>query len=338
MHPGGETATITVGIEGKTLYSAYEMDVQLPAGVSIVYNANGNPDVAMVKGKNGIYPYTEDADGEKTYSHLFGCSYNAVGANVLRVSCLSTASENFTATTGALFRFTVKAGSYTKPSDLNITVSNYHLISRTAEQSEPKQSPVGSVTVTDQCSVPVAISAINQYGTAVFPFSVPSVPAGLAVYSVSGVESDAIMLEREESIEAFTPYMLYAENGFAGILSGKVDTQHWVSTSQNGYLIGLLETTSVSEGFIMQNKGDGASFYMVTPYTYTLAAGRCYLKLDTGVSYSRLRFVMGNDMTTGIHNASSSQGDGKLYSIEGIEVSRPQSGHLYIQNGKKIIY
>ncbi|MBO4663957.1 MAG: hypothetical protein J5663_06045 [Bacteroidaceae bacterium] len=337
LNPGGETATVTVGIEGNTLYSAYEMDLLLPAGVSIVYNANGNPDVTMVKGASSIYPSTVDVDGEKTYSHLFGCSYNAVGANVLRVSCLSTASENFTATSGALFRFTVKAGSYTKPSDLNITVSNYHLITRTAEQNEPKEAPVGCVTVTDKCSVPVAISSVNKYGTAVFPFSVASVPEGLAVYSISEAEGDNLMLQREESIDAFTPYMLYAENGFTGTFTGKVDVSRWVSTSQSGYLIGLLESKSVSEGFILQNKGDGAQFYMVAPYTYALSAGKCYLKLDSNVTYSRLRFVHSDDVN-GIEVTPAISTNGRIYSIEGIEVSRPQSGHVYIQGGKKIIY
>ena len=336
LNPGGETATITVGIEGNTLYSAYEMDLTLPEGVSIVSNANGNPDVSMVKGTNGIYPFTTDTDGEKNYSHLFGCSYNAVGANVLRVSCISTASEDFTATSGNLFRFTVKASSYTRPSDINITVSNYHLITKNATQNTPSEQPVGSVTVTDECTVPVSISATNQYGTLVLPFAVTSVPAGLTVYSVESVNGDEIQLQQQESIEAFTPYILYAENGIVGKFTGKVDAAKWVDTATKGALIGCLVAKSVTEGFILQNKGEGAQFYMVAPYTYTLNAGKCYMKLDGDVTYARLRWT-NSDTVNSIDDVETTHDDA-LFSLEGLRITRPQHGHIYIKDGKKIIY
>ncbi len=336
LDPGGETATVTVGISGNTLYSAYEMDLQLPEGVSIVYNANGNPDVSMVKGANGIYPFTTDTDGEKNYSHLFGCSYNTVGANVLRVSCISTASEEFTSTSGNLFRFTVKAGSYTRPSGLNITVSNYHLITRNATQNTPSETPVGSMTVTDQCTVPVSISAANQYGTLVLPFSVTSIPAGLTVYSVESVNGDEIQLQQQESIEAFTPYILYAENGIVGKFTGKVDAAKWVDTATNGALIGCLAPKSVTEGFILQNKGEGAQFYMVAPYTYSLNAGKCYMKLDGDVTYTRLRWSK-TEMVSGIDDIETAHDDA-LYNLEGLRITRPQHGHIYLKDGKKTIY
>ncbi len=41
---------------------------------------------------------------------------------------------------------------------------------------------------------------------------------------------------------------------------------------------------------------------------------------------------------TGIDNIAAPQKDSLIYNLQGMRVSNPQPGQIYIQNGKKIMY
>ena len=66
--PGsGDTYSFTVSLEGSdTYYTAFEIDLTFPEGLSVAYNKNGKARVSMVK--PSLYPSTvgeeENEDGE----------------------------------------------------------------------------------------------------------------------------------------------------------------------------------------------------------------------------------------------------------------------------------
>lgn len=109
--PNGKQTFFTVSLEGTRLYTAYDIQLQLPDGLEVVYKGDA-PYVQMFKGASGIYPYTIEEDPFEgttttTYSHVL--SSNVVGRNTLRVMCISMSNENLKYESGRLFGVFVKA-------------------------------------------------------------------------------------------------------------------------------------------------------------------------------------------------------------------------------------
>lgn len=109
--PNGEQTYFTVSLEGSRLYTAYDIQLQLPDGLEVVYKDDA-PYVQMFKGTSGIYPYTIEEDpfeGTTTTSYSHVLSSNVVGRNTLRVMCISMSNENLKNESGRLFGVYVKA-------------------------------------------------------------------------------------------------------------------------------------------------------------------------------------------------------------------------------------
>lgn len=343
LDPGGASGTLTISLSGsERYYTAYNLDLHLPSGISVCYNAKGEPDVALVKGSSGLYPYTdeeEDGDLIRTYSHTLSSSYNVVGDNILRVACFSISNEPFTAVSGDLFRVRVTASGYTRPGDYTPTIDGVALITAEgAQQYVPSAVMQSVIHVSTAATIGVTVTAANRFGTLILPFSA-SLPEGLEAYGCDRASDTTLWLTSASRLEAFTPYILYAEAGFSGSLSGTVEPAHYVNRATAGYLTGVLTATDISSGFIMQNKGGGPRFYMIAPYTYALAAGKCYVVLPADLA-EKPSFRMASN-TTGIETMPTTESDSRempLYNLQGQPVTSPITPGLYIRKGKKMYY
>ena len=345
----GDSTYFTVSLEGSRLYSAYDIQLQLPDGLEVVYD-KGAPKVQMFKRKTDIYPYTEEEDPFEgtttiTYSHVL--SSNVIGRNTLRVMCISMSNENLTATSGRLFGVYVKATPYLKPGDVEILVKEVCLT--TAEAVEYK--PADEVRVAGQAggqagattSLTLYVSVENKYGTCILPFDF-ALPAdgSLKAYTCSGHTDDALVLERKNHIEAYKPYVLYAEYGFEQEISGTVDATKYPEGGilKNELLVGTVVRTEVKgdEFYVLQNQDSkvGPMFYQVGRETsFAVPAGKCYVELPAG-SAGAPSFRMGE--ATAIGDMPLIKDDeAVIYNVLGQRVNRMQAGRIYIVNGRKVI-
>ena len=196
-----------------------------------------------------------------------------------------------------------------------------------------------TVDIPTSRTLPLNISAANQCGTLILPFAA-SIPEGVKAYTCSAASGEALTLTAAESLEACTPYIVYAENGYSGTISGTVNlaaTYPAQDVFTSGYLTGVLTTTVVNTGYIMQNKGDGAQFYNAEGQSFSLPAGRCYL--TPGGSGEAKAFRMSFDETTDINAPEIVNGqwsDGTYYDLSGHRVVRPTNG-VYIRDRHKIL-
>lgn len=344
----GEETYFTVSLEGSRLYSAYDIQLQLPDGLEVVYKGDA-PNVQMFKGKTGIYPYTEEEDPFEgttttTYSHVL--SSNVIGRNTLRVMCFSMSNENLTATSGRLFGVYVKATPYLKPGNVEILVKEVCLT--TAEPME-EYKPADEVRVAGQAggqagattSLILNVSGDHKYGTCILPFDF-ALPAdgSLKAYTCSGHTDVALVLERKNRIEAYKPYVLYAEHGFEQEISGTVDATKYPEGGilKNELLVGTVVRTEVKgdEFYVLQNQGEGPMFYRVGPETsFAVPAGKCYVELPAG-SAGAPSFRMGE--ATAIGDMPLIKDDeAVIYNVLGQRVNRMQAGRIYIVNGRKVI-
>ena len=134
-----------------------------------------------------------------------------------------------------------------------------------------------------------------------------------------------------------TPYILYAENGFDGTLSGDVDASKYSEVVTDGYLCGAVAAQEIGGGngyYVMQNKGEGVMFYSVDDTTFSIPAGKCWLALPAALQGSA-SFRL--DGTTGIDEVKGESGKVKtIYDLTGRKVENPAKG-IYIINGNKVL-
>ncbi len=348
--PGSDaTYKARLNLVGTQIYTAFEMDLELPSGLEPEMDKNGKPKVSLWMGTNTIYPYTEDEDsGNKVFSHTLAKSYGAIGPNIIRMSCISLNGEELTAKEGTLVTITLKTTTYLKPGDVQIKVTNLHFMTNEEIWVNDKQNNGQQYNCKDQTltvhakgesRATVAVSAKNKYSTCVLPFDVNVLPNGLHAYTVTERSADAryAYLKEAKSIKAFTPYILYAENGFTGDFSGTVDESLYQEEVVEGILHGTLVPRSVDDGFILQNQGEGVKLYAMQGKEFLIPAGKCWVlpKINNGQEVKSLDMRM--DDATGVGPVAQEVEPRVLYSLDGKRVRHPQRGHIYIMSGKKVI-
>ncbi len=324
-------------------FCAFQMDIVLSDGLEFEYR-NGKPRITMVK--PGVYPsYTEwdDDDNEvSVYTHSLNMSEINGGIRVIVYS--SDPDEDlryFAKKKGDLLNVYVKTTPYLKPGDVNITLRGVTFANLDATAGfKADELILTGLTAEATSTLPVKVSSTNKFSTAVFPFDVDAIPAGLEVYSCNSTNGENLVLTKQSKAVAYTPYILYAENGFDGTLSGAVDASKYSEVVSDGYLRGAVAAQEIDGGngcYVMQNKGDGVMFYSVDDDSFSIPAGKCWLALPAALQGSA-SFRL--DGTTGIGEVKGENGEVKtIYDLTGRKVNA-ENGKLkglYIINGKKVL-
>lgn len=352
VEPGSEEVyKAKISLVGSKTYTAYEMDIELPPGMTPDFDKDGTPKLALWKGNSTIYPYTEDEDsGNKDFSHMLVKSYDKVGERIIRLSCISLVSAELTAREGVLLTLSLKAGTYLKPGDATLKVTNLHLITNEEIWVDGQQFNGQQYNCKDQTLIVhvksvstanVAVSTKNQFGTCVLPFPVDKLPVGLHAYSVSQRSDDGLYayLEEQTTIRDYTPYILYAENGFSGQFQGDVNQDNYQEVVQDGILYGALVSQKVDDGFVLQNQGSGVKLYSMGGTEFQIPAGRCWVKPDVSgsVGVKALDIRIGDAAGVGATEESGPVTCDAVFTLSGQRVARPLLGGIYIMNGRKVL-
>lgn len=328
---GGETQYFAVNLENAAQsYVAYQMDIVLPPGLELA-TYEGEPDIYI--DNTSFYP----TDRKGVTYHSLSIKVNS---NHIRVICTDTGSNReFKASSGELFLVGVVVSPYLKPGDVSVELKNVVLsdINSEGPTYETMGSNIVGTTSTD-ATLTLKVSSANRFSTAILPFDVEEIPAGLEAYSCNQMDGENLVLQPQTSIQAFTPYILYARNGYEGELSGNVDATKYQTVSTDGYLTGTIVKTEVqgNDGhYVLQNQGDGPMFYKVDDVPFAIPAGKCWLTLpEEAYAVASLRLPN----PTGIESisAESNHAQDLIYDLSGRRVQKVQKG-VYIQNGIKVV-
>jgi hypothetical protein len=182
--------------------------------------------------------------------------------------------------------------------------------------------------------VALNIKAENQYGTIILPFNADA-PAGVTVYSVSKLSGNTLTLVEENTFEANTPYIVFAETGATATLEG-LGSAYTDASYTEGLLTGVYAATAApADSYVLQNNDNKVGFYLVKEGEQpTVGANRAYLtKPATGDVKAAYFF----DNETAIQGVFDGLKHGDIYDIAGRKVSRMQKGGVYVVAGKKVV-
>lgn len=322
--PGGEVDYFTIGLENGAYddYTAFQFDLVLPPGLELAFDED-IPD-CMVNTK-----------GYLCRTHNLEVSVND---GYIRFICLSLTSKTFSKTSGNLIDIGVVPTPYLKPGNIDIKLVNVKFARKIEEYGfKADELVLGGLTAEAESTLPVKVSSANKYSTIVFPFDLDEIPTGLEVYSCNSTNGENLLLTKQNNAKAYTPYILYAENGFEGTLSGIVDASKYSETVTSGYLSGAVTAQEITGGngcYVMQNKGSGVMFYRVDDTSFAIPAGKCWLTLPAELQGSTAFRL---DGTTAIHEVKGESTESTVvFDLQGRRVENPTNG-IYIFDGKKRI-
>ena len=353
VEPGSsEEYELTINLNGTQIYTAFEMDIELPSGLEPVMEEDDDgkmsPKVWLWMGENTIFPYTVRS-GNKIFSHDLAVSYGAVGKNILRMACLSVKGKDFTATSGTLVTIYCKASPYLKPGVDDVHITECHLTTNEKVLIDGKEmrgqqynckDRTEKITALAHSTATINVSAKNQWGSCVVPFDIPELPSGLEAYTVTDRQSGIAYLKPQTSILAYTPVLLYAENGFSGTFSGDVDETKYKEVAQQDIIYGAIVPQTKDNGFVLQNLGEGVKLYAMAGNKFEIPAGKCWVEptFTNGPQYMEMVI---DDGTTGIGSAECTNGAAQhepvYYSLDGKRVENPLPGKIYIVDGQKVL-
>lgn len=330
---------VNICLEGSRRYIAYGTDVLLPTGLVAVKKGDG-PNVVMIDDEYQIdeeiiYPYEEGRKGN-TYYHTVYSSFPDKNQHHVRVGCLHSKFLNFTANSGALFRIYVESeyeeGAWPigaiKVYDAELNEIDQHYESPATETIVPIH--------TGETTLPLKISATAKWSTCVLPFAT-SIPEGVKAYVCERNDEQNIYLtEVAEQLNSYTPYILYAENGFDGNVSGTISADETPEKGvvANGYLNGAIIPQTATNGYILQKQNGVVKFYAIgSEDSFNIPAGKCWMTLPESVKAKSLGFKI--ETASGIEDVKAEESE-LIFDLLGRQRQEGEKGIL-IKNGKKIL-
>ena len=332
LMPGDdETQYMPLVLVGSTKYSAYNLDVEIPEGVEVALD-EGDLDVYF--DNTTIIPFKKGVP-----QHQLSATYHEID-RTLRISCISTSLAEFTNTSGILCYVGLKTDSYTKPGTLSTQLTGQNLTTKEGVKNVPADATYNNITIGTTGYVGLTVSATNKWSTCILPFAT-ALPEGVKAYTCStkNDEEQLFYLTEVTTLEAYTPYILYSEEGYTGTLTGTIDASQYPESGvvTQGYLKGAVQQQTTSEGYVLQNKGEGVKFYLTDPTKiYTIPAGKCWASVPTSTidSYD---FAFAPSLVGRVSENGTTTTKGACYGVNGIQMVTPAGGTLYIQDGRKYV-
>lgn len=329
-------------LEGSRKYLAYGTDIILPSGLKVTRKSDGvTPNVTMIKSKTTdevlLYPYYYDEDEEaNVYYHTVSSSFPDNDAHHVRVGCLFSAENYFTKNSGTLFRVNIES-EYQEGTWPIGAIKVYDAELNTIDQ--PYDAPVTETIVpvhTGETTLPLKVSSAAKWSTCILPFSA-EIPEGVTAYTCSNADAEYIYLEKAESFAAYTPYILNAENGYDGTVSGTVDAIPEDAKSgivTDGYLNGAIVPQTATKGYVLQNHEGNVNFYAIeSGDSFAIPAGKCWMSPIIKTESNVLTFRT-DDMTEGINNITIPVSS-LSYDLNGRQMMMDKG--VVIKNGKKTL-
>lgn len=192
----------------------------------------------------------------------------------------------------------------------------------------------------------IVVNAANKIATCVLKFNA-TLPAGLKAYTTGKLVDNNLTLVEADKLEAYTPYILYAENGFTGTVKGDIVWNGYnTKVADENNFVGAVTAQTITTGYALQNQGEGVKFYAVDTeksQKVTIPAGKCWLDVVKGstpaATTRSINLSFPGDETTGMKAMEIPVliENGEIYTIDGKRVETMQSGKIYIIGGQKVI-
>lgn len=311
-------------------YVAFQMKMRVPKGIHIAKKKQGRVDVDDLT--------LNEIRFEGLGHSLSG---NMPDENTIVLSCADMNNNPFYPddaegnvveelfTIGLTADNTMTNGVYT------ITLSGVDFIHSDGSFHSPQKEISFKLTVTEgkePVETPISYTLSEAgVGTLILPYDA-MLPDGLKAYKCVSVKESTVLLEEQDNIAAFTPVLLQGKAGTYSFTGTPVGGNGYY---RSGLLTGVIETETITNGYVLQKLNGVTAFYIVNPEKpITVPAYHCYLQHESNVRMLNIQLL--DDATSVSNLQNGNEGQEMMYDINGRRTTIMKKG-IYIMEKKKII-
>lgn len=316
---------------GKTYYTAFQTEIQMPSGLKITSKRGGSPNIDLLKDTDTFN------DDEGFTEHSISTNFPESGNQTyVKIGCSSSGNYNMAQTSGPLFRVYVEKdeSAITWPLGAIRYFGAKFITDEAIGYAISDREDI--LVLKEDASLTLNVSSAAHWSTCILPFSA-DIPDGVKAYTCMKNDETYIYLTEAESFEAYTPYILYSENGYSGAINGTVsETIPAVAETgvvKSGYLNGAIVPQTATEGYVLQKQDEDVKFYAIADGdSFAIPAGKCWMTLPEGAKANALSFKLedATGMTTAIIPVSTI-----TFDLFGRQTANDKG--LLIRDGKKTI-
>ena len=323
----GENNTIAVESDiALNDYCSFQFDLLLPEGITIPYNMNPDEEEEQF----GYFDSEAEEwipaieSGITKSSHTLACSKIDGG---YRFVCYHPKFTSFKSGSKNVLTIILQADNEAVNGVYRPTLGGTMFIANKDEHFTPEvNAGTAIVKGSDKSTTFEFTMSEARWGTLMLPFDA-NVPAGIVVYSCTGVDGNSVILNESSTIYANTPYLL---NGIPGTYSFTGIPAVEKNEYSSGCMNGVHSATTIKSGYVLQNIDGLLAFYRVNSNTpITVPGGHCYINTTGDAQYISI------DNTTGVDEMDYNSENAEIYNINGVKVESTNNNKVYIINKKK---
>jgi len=154
-----------------------------------------------------------------------------------------------------------------------------------------------------------------------------------SIAAYKAVKTDGITCyEKVSTVARGEGILLKSING--GSATDTISVDDKIKPAEDNLFVGVLKDTTITEGYVLNNKNGVVAFYEVSG-SLLVRAGKCYLSAEAQLRSDNSAKLLG--LFTGVSEIKANkETDNVYYNINGQRILHPTKG-LYIVNGKKRI-
>lgn len=326
MTADGSTIThLTISERDVVDYTGFSLTIVVPKGIHIAQVRSGREYV------NDIALNVDRA----TTTHTIAC--NMPEEEAIKVIAYSSQNQNFYPddidgnpvtdifTIGLVADPTMVNGVY------EVSIIDCKFAQAPSGASKPQAPVTMQMTVTGGVDGTQVNCTIGEAGvsTLILPFDA-ALPPTMQAFTCTRMSGSTVQTEPQTSIPALTPVLVTAEPGTYSFTGVPTATE---TTYTEGLLTGVLESTMLTSGYVLQQQASVAFYPVSAERPITVPAYKCYL------NYAGSERLIGiEDTLTGILDRARADGKaGATYDMQGRRVSGTAAPGVYIRGNRKII-
>ena len=309
-------------------YWNFQVEITLPEGIHIAKKRSG---------REYVNDATLNEDRFDGLPHVLGV--NMPDATTFKALCGNSASKQPYYNDDIdgniveeLFRVGLVADPEMKNGEYTITMYKAILVDTDVNDYRIEEPVTATLTITGgqgaEGEIQYTLSDAG-YGTLILPYEA-ALPDGVEAYTCTALQGNTVMTNKLDNIPAHTPVLLQGTPGTYTFSGTGTATE---SSYTEGLLTGVLESTTIDDGYVLQQQNGVVGFYVVDGNDpKTIPANRCYLNIPANVT----QLSIGLDQTVGIQQTTVPRQNEKAYDLTGKPVKKNAKG-IIIKNKRKLL-
>lgn len=316
----GEEVEANIILNNDDTFTAFQLNIELPAGVSVKYDEDEEA-------------YCVGRTGRLLSSHNIVSQYQDDGT--FKIMVYNNSNKNLKNNSGTILTLTLLASDQVETGTLKPALTKRELTAYNSSTLTTTKTKLDDTTYTCKIKVETKVTTLG-YASFSWPKALDFSNSGLTAFIATSCNGKSVKLEPVTKVPANTGLILKGTAGSENTYELETTEGETEDVSAN-LLSSNTEgeyTVASNDIYVLSNLHEGKAGFYPAEQGVHVAQYKAYLEYDK--NQTRIGITLDEDML-GISTTSTDiDASGEFYDLQGRRVENPSKG-IYIVNGKKII-